>query len=583
MSRAEADIDVTSGGETPLNDEGGATPVQDEKSDPEPTVPKVPAPRENPIEFLTQLITQTRKTTASSNSSTSLIESLSLLTGGSKPESASPLSAFEQANSSPSQNQGGSTPSSWAQWKAQQPPSSQEEVYNAPPPPPPPPQDPYALPDQANYTSNSSVPYTPTSPQYNPMNAGPEQQQPNFAQNYTPSAPPQHMANIPEPPSNYPQGFNTSPVQLQGQFDIPPERPFDRMMASGPPAPPQQLMPPNQQLMQTEPAPHMTPTPNQNVMQGPPMLPTPDHQHGPPRFNHPPPGPGEGYGATPAPPVPPAPLNRPPVHPMSFPAAPLMGEQPPQSGNFPGNPNLPDIEAPNRFPTSASQTNVGITSSSKPAPPTPRGILKNTRSNLTTIVTCEESDENKGQIPPLNIKPPSHPPEGGFRSQVPVDTEHQPGSEDKQEFKEKLKRKTSSSPTAAPDNPLGTPPPRRNSNLTEIPCDEPSEEKQNKEHISSIGTVHRDRSPGQAPWKFDSRDRRESRDRDRDNSFRDSSFRDNSFRGRGNFRRSSRPYGRGRGSFESYAERARGFFMREGFPPPPPPPPPPEWPPYQQY
>ena len=124
------------GDSTPVKDEGRSTPVMDEKPEGSSIA--------NPIEFLTQLISQGRK--EADGTPSSFMQSLSVLTSSVsaqfQPSSDSNDSPSADASMSPP---GVTPPSSWAAWKAKQDPAApaengtQQKTPSAIPQPIPPP------------------------------------------------------------------------------------------------------------------------------------------------------------------------------------------------------------------------------------------------------------------------------------------------------------------------------------------------------------------------------------------------------------------------------------------------------------
>ena len=157
---------------TPLKDEGegGSTPVQDEASTDamhasagagtEPAGSGV----SNPIEFLTQLINQTKNTAPGS---TDFLQNLSVLTNTMKTLSGG-AETDAAARTEDAAQQAGQSPSSWASWKAQQ-----QQQQQRPPPPvaamataplnPPPLQQPIPMPIPPPAVSGMMPTYPPAS------------------------------------------------------------------------------------------------------------------------------------------------------------------------------------------------------------------------------------------------------------------------------------------------------------------------------------------------------------------------------------------------------------------------------------
>lgn len=145
------------GDTTPVKDEHSSTPVQDEG--PEDSISS------NPIEFLTQLISQTKNVSQNSQPS-SFLQSLT----GLKPAADS---GSDSKDSDSSRTE--ATPDSWSAWKAAQntpqpvpAPSPTPYGQSAPPPPPPPPPT-YGQPEGVAPPAG----YVPPSPQPTPYNQSP--------------------------------------------------------------------------------------------------------------------------------------------------------------------------------------------------------------------------------------------------------------------------------------------------------------------------------------------------------------------------------------------------------------------------
>jgi len=97
---------------TPVKDEGSSTPVMDEKQDSPP-----PAKHQNPIDFLTQILANTAKTTASGSN---FLASLSLLTNTVKTQFSQKKEDTTTLNNQPIMSE--QSANSWAEWKAQNTP-----------------------------------------------------------------------------------------------------------------------------------------------------------------------------------------------------------------------------------------------------------------------------------------------------------------------------------------------------------------------------------------------------------------------------------------------------------------------------
>ena len=119
--------DEDEGGATPLTDEQPSTPVLDEEPGDSPSPPPPPPPppppekkkkKENPIDFLSRLISQTQKSKPLEvgSSSSSFLESFNLLTNKVKEQME-----LKKVGSDEDSNPGGGSPGpkSWAAWKAE--------------------------------------------------------------------------------------------------------------------------------------------------------------------------------------------------------------------------------------------------------------------------------------------------------------------------------------------------------------------------------------------------------------------------------------------------------------------------------
>ncbi|KAK7116386.1 regulation of nuclear pre-mRNA domain-containing protein 2-like isoform X2 [Littorina saxatilis] len=135
------------GGGTPLTDEQPSTPVMDEEPGDSPSPPPPPPPppekkkkKENPIDFLSRLISQTQKTKpVGASTSNSFLESFSLLTSKVKESINLKNSSDDDDDDSNAGDSPG--PKSWKAWKAEK--AAKEDVSIEPsgipmgiPPPP---------------------------------------------------------------------------------------------------------------------------------------------------------------------------------------------------------------------------------------------------------------------------------------------------------------------------------------------------------------------------------------------------------------------------------------------------------------
>lgn len=155
------------GGSTPVKDEGSSTPVMDEKQDSPP-----PAKHQNPIDFLTQILANTAKTSASGSN---FLASLSLLTNTVKTQFQQKKEDTTMTNSQPIMSE--QAAGSWAEWKSQ----------NQPPPapvgPPPGPVPPVVPPPMFQPMQAMSQPLDVTPPPMSVLSA-------SSSQNHLPTSPP---------------------------------------------------------------------------------------------------------------------------------------------------------------------------------------------------------------------------------------------------------------------------------------------------------------------------------------------------------------------------------------------------------
>ena len=121
LTEPEVPFPEEEGGATPLTDEQPSTPVMDEEPGGSPSPPPPPPPekkkKENPIDFLSRLISQTQKSKPLEvgSSSSSFLESFNLLTSKVKEQIE-----LKKVTSDEDSNPGGSPgPKSWAAWKAE--------------------------------------------------------------------------------------------------------------------------------------------------------------------------------------------------------------------------------------------------------------------------------------------------------------------------------------------------------------------------------------------------------------------------------------------------------------------------------
>ncbi|KAL8602315.1 hypothetical protein ACOMHN_022828 [Nucella lapillus] len=142
--------DDDEGGSTPLTDEQPSTPVQDEDEElsPPPPPPPVEAKKENPIDFLSRLISQTQRTKAGGeggmNSTSSFLESFTRLTSKVKEHIGLSKTAEEEEEGEEEDEEddededGIPGPKSWAAWKKEKASSGGGDSLSLPTPPPPP-------------------------------------------------------------------------------------------------------------------------------------------------------------------------------------------------------------------------------------------------------------------------------------------------------------------------------------------------------------------------------------------------------------------------------------------------------------
>lgn len=233
---------------TPVKDEGSSTPVMDEKQDSPP-----PAKHQNPIDFLTQILANTAKTTASGSN---FLASLSLLTNTVKTQFSQKKEDTTTLNNQPIMSE--QSANSWAEWKAQ----------NTPPQAVPQPSVPMPVP---------SVIPPPMFPQMvrPPMSQPPplsHPQPPMASISQLPSSAPSHMAVSPPVQS-------TSPINQPSYAPV--ASPYGPQVNSTPPRPPGPWRPPNLAPLQQPPYPGFG-------VQPPPRMGSGDHLSSPTWRQHPP-------------------------------------------------------------------------------------------------------------------------------------------------------------------------------------------------------------------------------------------------------------------------------------------------------
>lgn len=399
-------------GGTPTKDEGSCTPVMDEKED------SPPRSHQNPIDFLTQILSKTPQT---STPGSSFLQNLSLLTNTVKSQFQHNREGVKQPQ--PIQPPPIEAPNSWAEWKAQMNP---EQVPQPVAPPIRLPQPPPLQP-----------------PMFSQMNSRPSAPQPISAQTATMVSPPVISPSsavrpppLQAPPPSFMRPQNSSPEAWNPRPPIPPQ-PFTAQPNFS--APPVGGFPGGQG---DGISPNWT-------------------SHSAPKSDQPSPGWNLPSGAQ----------DR----------SQSVWNQP-TSGPSPVNNWNPLIKKTDQHWTDQNEGSWNQTwdqseessASDAPAtnvsslPPPPKSILRNRKSSLKEVpITPSESLEDSS-LP----KPPGEPPsptEGKFKSAMKDKAKSAP--DDHREFLEKLKRKT----TGSAGNNLVSPPvmeennDKAKSNLFNIP------------------------------------------------------------------------------------------------------------------
>lgn len=373
-------------GGTPTKDEGSCTPVMDEKED------SPPRSHQNPIDFLTQILSKTPKT---STPGSSFLQNLSLLTNTVKSQFQHNREGLKQPQ--PVQPPPIEAPNSWAEWKAQM---NSEQVPQPVAPPIGLPQPPLLQP--------------PMFSQLNSMSSAP---QPISAQTATMVSPPViSPSSAGRPP----------PLQAPPPSFIPPQNPSPEAWNPRPPIPPQPFSgQPN------FPAP---PVGGYQGGQGDGISPnwTPLKA---PKSDQTSPGWNQQSGAQ--------------DRSQSVWNQPTSGPSPVNNWNPPINKTDQNWTDQNEGSwnqtwdqSEESSTSDGPASNVSSLPPPPKSILRNRKSSLKEVpITPSESLEDSS-LP----KPPGEPPsptEGKFKSVMRDKGKSAP--DDHREFLEKLKRKTTGS------------------------------------------------------------------------------------------------------------------------------------------
>ncbi|XP_076443831.1 uncharacterized protein LOC143282163 [Babylonia areolata] len=139
LTDSEEPFPSEEGGSTPLTDEPPTTPVMDEEPESSPSPPPPPPPplekrKENPIDFLSRLISQTQKSSSQSSSgvNSSFLANFTRLTSQMK-EQTMPRNnrAEKEEEVTP---EGSPRPKSWAEWKAEKASRVEPPDTSVPPP-----------------------------------------------------------------------------------------------------------------------------------------------------------------------------------------------------------------------------------------------------------------------------------------------------------------------------------------------------------------------------------------------------------------------------------------------------------------
>ncbi|XP_076101709.1 uncharacterized protein LOC143071345 [Mytilus galloprovincialis] len=232
---------------TPVKDEGSSTPVMDEKQDSPPPAKQ----HQNPIDFLTQILANTAKTTASGSN---FLASLSLLTNTVKTQFQHKKEDTTTMNNQPIMSE--QSAGSWAEWKAQN--TTQQPPPGAIPPILPPPM----FPQMVQPPMSQPPPLSRSQP---PMV---NSQIPISSQSHVPSSPPILSTANPRPQLQHPYG----PVST----------PYGNPVNSNPGGPPEPWRPPTLAPLQRPPFPSFAGQPPVRMGAG-------DHMLSPPPWRPPPP------------------------------------------------------------------------------------------------------------------------------------------------------------------------------------------------------------------------------------------------------------------------------------------------------
>ena len=234
LTEPEVPFPEDEGGATPLTDEQPSTPVMDEEPGDSPPPPPPPPPekkkKENPIDFLSRLISQTQKSkpVEVGGSTSSFLESFNLLTSKVKEQHE-----LKKLTSDEDSNPGGSPgPKSWAAWKAEKAAEDGSGVesdmsippppipnFGMPPPPPPaslaPPVPPLGIPPVLPMPVPPPSLTSPTSPFYQHTSPGQKENWPEVGEGMGDGG----DSGMPSPNIVYPP--------VQGEMSSPPFPPLN--------------------------------------------------------------------------------------------------------------------------------------------------------------------------------------------------------------------------------------------------------------------------------------------------------------------------------------------------------------------
>ncbi|KAJ8304572.1 hypothetical protein KUTeg_018155 [Tegillarca granosa] len=385
---------------TPTKDEGSSTPVMDEKPESPPNDRNSVPPSsksQNPIDFLTQILSKTSK---SSQGSSNFLQNLSLLTSTVKTQYQQQKEANSHqgtGSSSPSLEQQSTPPNSWAEWKAQRQPSPSQ----------------ISSPSEHQMAANRDQHI----PAFNQSTSQPQEISPqkiptlqgNAQQQITPVLAPSQQPILQQPPLSIGQiGQPHNPALVQ------------------PVLRPPQIQPPYQQA----PPPQI---PYRHDVPVPPMMPG-----------------GQ---------VPVAGWTM-PLPPQGFPMPGYLGPPPPgqapQLGSPPWGPTIPQQPEVKVSTSDQEMSDDQTTSPGLKSPPIsqvsnqPKGILRNRKSSLREVPLTPDPIEaarefSGGLESDLKPRPPSEPPsptESGKSKLGRQNSDNVNIVDDHKEFMEKLKRKT---------------------------------------------------------------------------------------------------------------------------------------------